>query len=37
MVLIYDDGDKKVDWSFVQTQDGSWRIASLPGLQECGG
>ncbi len=37
MVLIYDDGDKKVDWSFVQTQDGAWRIASLPGLQECGG
>lgn len=37
MVLIYEDGDKKVDWTFVQTQDGSWRIVSLPGLKECGG
>lgn len=37
IVLIYDGGDKKVDWTFVQTQDGSWRIVSLPGLQECGG
>ncbi len=37
MVLIYEGGDKKVDWTLVQTQDGSWRIVSLPGLKECGG
>lgn len=37
LTLIFRDHDQKVEWTFVQTADGSWRIVDLPGLKECAG
>lgn len=37
LTLIFRNRDQNVEWTFVQTTEGSWRIADLPGLQECAG
>ena len=34
VVLITEDGDKEVEWSFVREGEDSWRINEIPGLSE---
>jgi len=34
VVLITEDGDKEVEWSFVREGEDSWRIKEIPGLSE---
>ena len=36
VILITRDGDRDVEWSFVD-EGGSWRIVDMPGLEKCGG
>jgi hypothetical protein len=37
LVLVYDDGDREVEWTFIETQGEFWRIIDVPGLGECAG
>jgi hypothetical protein len=32
---LFDEGERSVEWHFV-LEDESWRITSVPGLEECG-
>jgi hypothetical protein len=32
-----DDEERRVDWTFVRTDAGAWRVASVPGLERCAG
>ncbi len=37
VIQIFRDHDENVEWTFVETDDGSWRISGLPGLEDCAG
>lgn len=37
VIQIFRDHDENVEWVFVETDDGSWRLSGVPGLEDCAG